>query len=549
MDEKIYITGHRNPDTDSICSSIAYAEFKNKTCKVNAIPIRCGELNRESAFVLDYFNVKPPLFLETVKTQICDLNIDTIVPVCPEISLKTAWAIMKKNSVKTLPVVDEDSKFCGIISLSNLTSVIMDVWDNYILYKSKTSLNNIIDTLSGEVIFSDENCKQFCGKIIVAAMSPSTVKEVVDEGDIVICGNRKDTQESILNAKASLMIITGGNNPEENIIQKAKTAKCTIISTPYDSFTASRLITQCIPIEYVMVTNDIVSFHTDDLIEDIRDTMSKTRFRSYPVLDKKNHVVGTISRYHLISDMRKKIILVDHNEKTQSIDGIESCEILEIIDHHRIADIQTGLPIYFRNEPVGSTATIIASMFFENGIRPSKKTAGLLCASIISDTLHLKSPTSTKTDEIYLHRLSEIADINIDDFTSKMFKAGTSLKGRTPEEILNEDLKIFILDKYKVGVSQVSTIDMEGFSNIKDNIVELMNNKCSEENYNIFILMLTDILNQGSKLIAAGEDKFLVEKAFSINLDNDDTFLSGILSRKKQIIPPLSSAIASQKEM
>lgn len=549
MQNDLYITGHRNPDTDSICASIAYAEYINKTSNLNAIPIRCGELNRESAYVLDYFDVKPPIFLESVKTQICDLNIDTIIPVSPEISLKTAWSIMKKNSVKTLPVVDQNSKFCGIISLSNLTSIIMDVWDNYILHKSSTKLNNIIDTLSSKIIFHDESCQGFNGKIVVAAMSPGSVKEVVDNGDIVICGDRKDTQEAILNANASLMIITCGSAPDKAIIEKAKEIKCTIINTPYDSFTASRLITQSIPIEYVMVKDNIVSFHTNDLIEDIRGIMSKTRFRSYPVLDEKNHVVGTISRYHLISDMRKKIILVDHNEKTQSIDGIEECEILEIIDHHRIADIQTSLPIYFRNEPVGSTSTIIASMFFENGIRPSIKTAALLCAAIISDTLNFKSPTSTKTDKIYLERLSEIANIDVDDFTSKMFKAGTSLKNRTPEEILNQDLKIFTLDKYKIGVSQVGTIDMDGFSSIKDDIVSLMNKKCLEENYNILILMLTDILRQGSELIAEGEDKFIVEKAFNINLNEGSSYLPGILSRKKQIIPPLSSAISSLKEM
>jgi manganese-dependent inorganic pyrophosphatase len=547
MNDVIYITGHKNPDTDSICAAIAYAEFKNKTGSIQAIPVRLGEVNRETQFILNHFGVEVPQFIETVKVQVSDLRIDNVAPVAPDISLKMAWNIMKKNNSKTLPVVDEYDSLIGITTISNIFSSFMDVWDNNILSKSNTRLENIVDTLSAKHIYIHDENQKLQGKIVTAAMAPDSTEAIIEPGDVVICGNREDTQNVVLKCGACLMIITGNHNVGEDILEKAKETGCSIISTPYDSFTASRLITQSIPISYVMSKDNLVSFDTEDFVDEIKDVMLETRYRSYPVIDKGHKVIGTISRYHLISQNRKKVILVDHNEKTQSVHGLEDAEVLEIIDHHRIADIQTGNPIYFRNEPVGSTSTIVASIFFENGIRPSKKTAGLLCSAIISDTLLFKSPTSTNVDRHMLKRLAEIANIDVESFAREMFKAGTSLKDRTVDEIFHQDFKVFTINSLKIGISQISTMDLEGFTDMKNNMVTLMEKKALENGFNLIVFMLTDILKGGSELLVAGKDKELVMRAFNVKLNGPSVYLPEILSRKKQVIPPLTAAITSLK--
>ena len=543
MKNIIYVTGHKNPDTDSICSAIAYAEFKNKTGKVPAVAIRLGAINRETQFILNYFKVVEPELVTTVKTQISDLDIDIVAPISPDISLKMAWSIMKKNNIKTLPVIDENERLAGVASISNLAASYLDIWDNSILAKSNTTLENILDTLAGKCVFKPETTFRITGKIIVVAMNPESTKAVIEAGDIAICGDREDSQCLIINSKACLLIITGNHTPTDEVLNLAKENDCTIILTPFDTFTTSRLITQSIPIEYVMTKKNVISFNTDDFIEDIKYIMLETRYRSYPVIDENNKVIGSVSRYHLISQNRKKVILMDHNERTQSVSGLEDAEILEIIDHHRIADVQTGLPIYFRNEPVGSTSTIVASIFFENGIRPSKSAAGILCAAIISDTLLLKSPTSTLVDEIILKRLAQIANLNVEEFAKEMFKAGTSLEGKTAQEIFYQDFKTFALNNYKVGVSQVGTMYIDGFDPLKEDIIKLMNKKAKESSYDLILLMLTDILNGGSVLIAAGVHKDIVSKAFNVTLTDNGIYLPGIVSRKKQVIPPIATAI------
>ncbi len=542
MVNKVYITGHRNPDSDSICAAIAYSEFKNKTQRINAIPIRLGEISRETQFILDYFGVQPPQLVQTVKPQIIDLKIDTVAPIASDISLKMAWSIMKQKNIKTLPVIYPNEKLAGIVSVSNLAASYLDIWDNYVLAKSKTSLSNILETLSAKIVYlSDENL-ELKGKVVVSMMEPND-RNLIEAEDICICGDRELVQEFVLDCNARLMIITNNTNPSEKIIDLAKKKGCTIITTPYDSFTAARLIPQSIPIEYVMTKNNLITFSTSDFIEEIKDIMLETRYRSYPVLDEDGSVVGSISRYHLITQQRKKVILVDHNEKTQSVDGLEDADILEIIDHHRIGDIQTGQPIYFRNEPVGSTSTIVANIFFENGIRPSKKVAGLLCGAIISDTLLLKSPTATIVDEIILKRLAEIASIDIEKFAQEMFKAGTSLEGKSSKELLYQDFKIFNMGNFKVGVGQITTTYMDGFTPLINDLKTVMNEKANQGKFDLIILMVTDIFKSSSLFIVCGEHKEVFSRAFNIKLNNGTAYIDQVVSRKKQVIPPLTEVI------
>ena len=545
MKDIIYVTGHKNPDSDSICSAYAYAELKNKTGSLPAIPVRLGNVNRETQYILDYFGVEAPQLLKTVKLKVEDLEFDKITPVSPEISLKMAWNIMSNKNIKTLPIADENDHLLGVLAISNLTSCYMDIWDNRILAKSNTSFENIVDTLSAKEIYVNEGTKSFPGKIVVSAMKPESMKDHIEEGDIAIVGDREEVQSALLDLNISLMIITGSHTPTAEIIEKAKEANISVITTPHDSFTTSRLIIQSIPVGYVMIKDKLVTFSTEDLVDDVKPVMVETRFRSYPVIDSDGKVIGTMSRYHLISNYRKKIIQMDHNERGQSVDGLEDADILEIIDHHRVADIQTSGPLYFRSEPIGSTSTIVGKCFFERGIRPSKQAAGLLCGAIISDTLLFRSPTCTPEDKQICLRLAEIAGINVEEFAKEMFKAGTSLKGKTVEEIFNQDFKPFTIGETKVGIAQVNTMDIEGFMPLKNDMLKYMDTKANEAGLDMTLLLLTDILNEGSQILVAGDKPEIAEKAFNVTLNESTAFLDGVLSRKKQVVPPITSAINS----
>ena len=546
MKDIIYVTGHKNPDSDSICAAYAYAELKNKIGDMNAIPVRLGNVNQETQYILDYFGAEAPKFLSTVKLKVEDLEFDVINPITPEISLKTAWNIMRDKNIKTLPVADENQHLLGVLAVSNLTSCYMDIWDNRILAKSNTTLDNIIDTLSAKASYINEEVTHFPGKIVVTAMQPDTMSGHIEEGDIAIIGDREEAQEALIKLNVSLMIVTGGYAPSERIVNLAKEHGVTIIVTQHDSFTASRLIVQSIPVGYVMIKENLVTFSTDDLVDDIKGIMTETRFRSYPVLDQNGRVVGTVSRYHLISNHKKKVIQVDHNERGQSVDGLEDAEVLEIIDHHRVADIQTSNPIFFRNEPIGSTSTIVAKCFFERGLTPSKTAAGLLCSAIISDTLLFRSPTCTPQDEEICRRLAEIAGISsVEDYAKEMFKAGTSLKGKTVEQIFNQDYKPFSIEDIKVGIAQVNTMDIDGFMPLKEEMLAYMNEKAKESSLDMVMLLLTDIITEGSQVLVVGERSDIAEKAFNATLVDNTAFLPGVLSRKKQVVPPVTNVITN----
>lgn len=543
MDKLVLVTGHKNPDTDSICSVIAYSELKKKL-GMNASPRRLGDINRETEFVLKHFEVEVPEYLPTVKAQVSDLNMDMIIPVSPDISIKTAWNLMKKNNIKTIPVVDEYERLLGVVTLSDITNKYMDALDNNTIASTKTSLRNIVETLNAKLICGSQEAFNTSGKVVVAATNSEDLESFIEQGDIVITGNQEDLQYKSIECGANCLIISCGGVPSQQVKEAACSKNIVVMTTPIDTFTTARLINQSIPVGAIMTDKDLIKFNIDDFIDDIKDTMLKTRYRSYPVVDDNNRIKGFISRYHLISQRRKKVILLDHNEKSQTVNGLEEAEILEIIDHHRLGDIQTANPIYIKNEPVGSTSTIVANMYFDMGIRPSKSIAGILCSAILSDTIKFQSPTSTYTDRITVEKLAEIAGINdIDEYANLMFKEGSSLQGKTPKDIFYQDFKDYTFGKYKIGIGQVNTLDREKVNEVRQALIDLMGQLCTDNGYSLLMLLVTDILNQASEVLFVGEQKDLIAKAFNVNLGENSVFLPGVVSRKKQVIPFISVAV------
>lgn len=550
MREVVYITGHKNPDTDSIMSAIAYADLKNRLGEVRAIPIRLGKLNPESRFVLDYFGVDAPKIKESMQLQVKDLDIDTGNIIDPSIAIRNAWDIFQKGEAHSLSVVDADGKIVGIASLSNITRAYMDVWDDKILGRSKTPIDNIIDVLAAHIINLPDNPRSYNGKMTVFAMNEgeeNNLEDVIIEGDIVISGNRDDYYEFLIKQKVGLIILTHGAVMNEDMVKLARENNVTVLSTEYNSFMTARLLPMTIPISHVMTTDNLVYFTTEDNLDQVRDAMAKSRFRSYPVVDSSERIVGSVSRYHLISSEKKKLILVDHNERNQSIDDIEEAEIQEIIDHHRVANILTTGPVFFRAEPVGSTATIISEMYLESGIRPSKKIAGILCAAIISDTLLFRSPTTTETDKRILDRMSKIADLNPEEFADKMFRAATSLKGKSATDLVEGDVKTFNIAGEDFRVGQVMTMNPEELIPIMDELKDLMDKKIKAKNESTFVLVLTDIFNQRSELLVVGEHFDSIREEFGEITERGTINAPGVLSRKKQVIPKLTAAIMADK--
>lgn len=542
MHNTIYITGHKNPDTDSICAAIAYSEYKRKK-GYHSIPVRLGELSRETQFVLKYFSVEVPIIKNNIKTQVSDLDFDIINPVAPDISIKTAWSIMKKNNIKVLAITDDEEKLLGIITLSDITRNYLDTMENSILAVSETPLEIIIETLDAKQINGYKEEFKTSGKVAIAAMTCDCLEPYVEAGDITITGNRKDSQMKSIELGAACIIVTCGAQVEDEVIELADQYKCIIITTKYDTFNTARLINQSIPIGFIMSKENLVYFDLDDYIEDIQAKMIQNRYRSYPVVDCEYKIKGFVSRYHLMSQRRKQVILLDHNEKSQTIDGIEQAEILEIIDHHRIGDIQTMNPVYFKNEPVGSTSTIIANKFFEDGIRPSKKIAGILCAAIISDTINFKSPTCTRIDIEVAGKLSKIAEIDINEFAVMMFKAGSALEGRTPKDILYNDFKDYYFGEHKIGIGQINSTDRESIDKYRNDLTKLMEEESEAKAYSLIILLITDIINEGSELFYAGKNQWIISKAFQIETEGNSAYIKGLVSRKMQVVPVIAAAL------
>ena len=545
MSDLVYVSGHRNPDTDSICSAIAYSYLLNATNKYNAVPVRLGEIYRETEYVLKRFGVEHPVLLKTVKQKVEDLNYDKVTVFSKDLTLKTAWFLLKQQNLKSAPILDEHGQLLGLLSTSNIIEGYMDQWDSEVLKKAKTPVENVIDTLEANVIYLNESLKVVEGDIHIAAMSGSEAKKRIHENDVVIVGgDRSDDLEELISVKPSLIVLTGSLTADENVVKKCEEQGISIISTPFNTYQTSQQIVQAIPVEYVMIKGDIKTFSTDDTLDYMKEVMSETRYRGYPVIDLNNRCVGSISRFALLKGLRKKVILVDHNERGQSIPGVEEADILEIVDHHRVADIQTVGPLLFRGEPLGSTATIVTKIFDELDVEMPSHIAGLLLGAVVSDTLLFKSPTCTPVDTKIAKKLAEIAGVDIQEFAMEMFKAGTSLVGKTVDEIFNQDFKKFSFDNLQVGVAQVNSMDIEGFLPYKKDMLDYMNKFAEDNNLEFTLLLLTDIINANSEIFVGGPRPELVEKAFNVQLTECQGTLAGVISRKKQVVPAITAVMS-----
>ncbi len=549
LEREIYVIGHINPDTDTICSAIAYANLKNKIEYKNYVPKRAGSLNAETSFVLDYFDVKKPDYLDSVYTQVKDMEIRRIDGISEDISLKDAWNIMQKENIVTLPVINDDKILDGLITVDDITRINMDIYDSSLLGAAKTSIDNIVDTLEGELITGSADDYIEGGNVLIAAANPELMESYITKGDVVIVGNRYESQLSAIEMKAKCLIISDGASIAKTMKSIATKAGVTIITTPYDTFTVARVINQSMPVGYFMhkTLSKLVTFNLEDRLNEVRATMAKVRFRYFPILDDDGYYVGMVSNRNVIGAKQKQLILVDHNEKTQAVEGIEEAEILEIIDHHRIGNLETLNPIFFRNQPLGCTSTIIYLMYRENGIEIDKKTAGLLCSAILSDTLIFKSPTCTKVDLDAAEELARIAEIDIFKYARKMFSAGSDLKKEKPEDILNQDFKTFTLGKKEIGVGQINSIDKDGLAKIKKQLIPYVNENFNKYNLDMIFFLLTDILDTSSELLAWGEDADeTVRDAFDIEVDEKNIYLPGIVSRKKQFIPSIMKTLQQE---
>ena len=545
--EIVFVCGHKNPDSDSICAAITYADYINRLGKYDAVPVRLGELSKETEYILQRFYNVPPVLISTVKQTVEDLDYDKVTVFSKEITLKTAWSLMKSQNMKSAPVCDEHYHLLGLLSATNILEGYMDNWDASVLKKAHTPIENVIDTLEARILYLDKSYKTVQGDVVVAAMTGDEVTKRINEHDIVLVGGgRDDVIEDIIKSKPDLIILTGSLTMSDETLEKCKNAHVNVVSTSNNTFFSTWEIIKAIPVEYAMQKGDITSFNEDDTVSYVREIMSTTRFRSYPVTNYLGRVVGSISRFQVLNGKKKKIIQVDHNERGQAVDGIEEAEILEIVDHHRVADIQTIGPVLFRAEPVGCTCTIIAKCYKESGIDIPPEMAGLMLGAILSDTLIFKSPTCTPTDVKVAHELAAIADVNAEEFGIEMFRAGTSLVGKTVEEIFNQDFKEFKFGgDSKVGVAQTNTMDIEGFKEYKKDMLDYMNNLCNKKGYDFLLLLLTDVINATSEAFVAGPEKEKVEDAFNVKLVEDQASLVGVVSRKKQVVPAITDVMTA----
>ena len=535
--EKVFIIGHKNPDTDSICSAIAYADIKNRTTQgVRYIAKRAGQINEETEYVLKRFGVHAPGYMPNVGTQVEDMDIHEIPPFEKTMSMKSAFEFMKDNNIVTLPITDADRHLEGLVSISDIAQVYLDTADSFLLSSAKTQYKRIVETLQGTLLAGNEEDCFTEGSVLIAAVNPQLLDPDHNKKAMVILGDREEDQLETVRQEASCIII-GLNMPvSEKVLSLAKEKGTVVISSPLDTFTIARLINQSIPISYVMKTRNLVSFSTEDFTDDIQEIMVKKRHQAFPVIDTKGHCIGTISRRNFLDMHKKKVILVDHNEKSQAADNIEDAEILEIIDHHKLGSLETITPIYFRNKPVGSTATIMYDFYNDQKLEISPKMAGLLCSAIISDTLMFRSPTCTLKDKMAAGALALIAGIDIPTHAKEMFRAGSDLAGKTPDQIFYQDYKKFIAEGDLVfGVGQISSMDDDDLKMIKEQLLPFLKVESQKHSVGKVYFMLTNILEESTELLYYGDGSDeLVRTAFH-KKPQDGSFILPVVFVRHQI--------------
>ena len=541
----IIVIGHKNPDTDSICSAICYADLKSKITNETYVAKRAGHLNEETQYVLKKYNIPVPEYIKDVRPQVSDIDIRRTEGVSKDISVKDAWTKMKELNVVTLPITYK-KRLIGLITIGDIAKSYFEVYDSTILSTAKTRFQNIVDTLNGTVITGDINEVFTKGKVVIAAANPDMMENYIEEGDIVILGNRYEAQLCAIEMEAKCIIVCEGAGISKTITKVANERDCIIISTSYDTYTVARLINQSMPIEFLMRKKEdgVISFNTDDFIEDIQGIMAKKRHRDFPIEDNKNNYIGMISRRNLLSAGKKQIILVDHNERGQAISGVETAQILEIIDHHRIGSIETVTPVFFRNQPLGCTATIICQMYHENNIAIPEKIAYLLCSAIISDTLLFKSPTCTEEDIKACHELADIAGINIVEHGMEMFNAGSNLSSKTAKEIIMQDYKKFSVNDVTIGVGQINTMSQTEIDNIRGRIENYIDKVVNDGNVDMVFLLMTNIMTESSEVVFAGKSAgSVLANAFNVTVNGKTAILEKIVSRKKQFFPAIMETL------
>lgn len=542
---KIFVIGHKNPDTDSICSAIAYADIKNRTTQdYKYIPKRAGQINEETEYVLGRFGVQPPGYLSNIGTQVKDMEIRLSPDADQSMSLKNAWDLMQENGIVSLPIRDKNGALEGLITIGDIAQTYMDTTDSYLLSRARTQYKRIAETLDGIIIEGNEHGYFVEGKVLVGTANPEMMEMYIEENDLLIMGDREEDHLQAIKQNVSCIIVGMGIEVSDKVIQLAHEKDIVIIMSPYDTFTIARLINQSIPVKYIMKTENLITFSTEDFTDDIQDVMIKHRHRAFPVINKRGKCVGTISRRNFLDMKKKKVVLVDHNEKDQAVDNIEKAEIMEIIDHHKLGSLETMQPIAFRNQPVGCTGTIMYQMYEEQKLEISPKIAGLLCAAIISDTLMFRSPTCTLHDKMAAGALALIADIDIETFAKEMFKAGSNLADKAPEEIFYQDYKKFIAEEdITFGVGQISSLDEDELKVIKEKLRPFMVSECGRHGVTRVYFMLTNIIDRSTELLYYGEGSEEMAKiAFKMDPVDGVFHLEGVVSRKKQLIPALMEA-------
>ena len=538
----VYITGHRHPDTDSIASSIAYAFFK-KSMGIPTIPCRLGALNAETSYLLDRFGFEAPLLLQDARMKLSEIEMDSPVSITPDTTIYETLQIMQQNNRAYCGVVDEEKHLLGMVTKSDVAVVGLDDTARSIDILAHTSSENIRKTLNGQILYDDADAV-INGKVSIIAMTmPERLDRYDVEKRIVIVGADTMAQKKCIQLGAGMLIIVWADKVDESVIEEAKVHHCPIILSGHGTMNTSRYLYFAPSVERIMKRNP-VSFHNHELAEDVGVKMLRNRYRAYPVVDQNDQLAGYISRYHIMDAPKRKLILVDHNEFSQSVNAIEKSQVLEVIDHHRINDFSTSQPVAFRNEIVGSTATIVATIFRENQIPIPPNLAGLLLGAVLSDTMDFHSPTTTEKDISTANILAAIADLDIEEFAQEMFTITSNQDKVSFPDMINQDLKIYDIHSCKLSISQVIVPSARDTQRDAKEITAALDRFAQKKYIDLAVLVFTSILENGSVIYAGGSRAPWAAEAFPNADGNEHTFQENLLSRKQQILPALTSVIS-----